>query len=141
MRVQLQRKLKKLKIKNIKIRSIHREIQDLRTGIVKGQSFNGMPKTPSNDNRTEDLNIKITDKIDELYKQIEQEQKEQEDLTRAIESLEDPIENIVMRLLYINGLSWSETERELNCSPATIQRARDRAVANISKIFDNNNSI
>ena len=139
--MQLQRKLKKLKIKNIKIRSIHREIQDLRTGIVKGQSFNGMPKTPSNDNRTEDLNIKITDKIDELYKQIEQEQKEQEDLTRAIESLEDPIENIVMRLLYINGLSWSETERELNCSPATIQRARDRAVANISKIFDNNNSI
>lgn len=141
MRVQLQRKLKKLKIKNIKIRSIHREIQDLRTGIVKGQSFNGMPKTPSNDNRTEDLNIKITDKIDELYKQIEQEQKEQEDLTRAIESLEDPIENIVMRLLYINGLSWSETERKLNCSPATIQRARDRAVANISKIFDNNGSI
>lgn len=139
--MQLQRKLKKLKIKNIKIRSIHREIQDLRTGIVKGQSFNGMPKTPSNDNRTEDLNIKITDKIDELYKQIEQEQKEQEDLTQAIESLEDPIENIVMRLLYINGLSWSETERELNCSPATIQRARYRAFANISKIFDNNDSI
>nr|DAQ72541.1 MAG TPA: Protein of unknown function (DUF722) [Caudoviricetes sp.] len=141
MRVQLQRKLKKLKIKNIKIRSIHREIQDLRTGIVKGQSFNGMPKTPSNDNRTEDLNIKITDKIDELYKQIDHERKEQEDLTQAIESLEDPIENIVMRLLYINGLSWSETERELNCSPATIQRARDRAVVNISKIFDNNDSI
>lgn len=141
MRVQLRKELKKLKIKNIKIRSIHREIQDLRTGIVKGQSFNGMPKTPSNDNRTEDLNIKITDKIDELYKQIDHEQKEQEVLTRAIESLEDPIENIVMRLLYINGLSWSETERELNCSPATIQRARDRAVANISKIFDNNDSI
>lgn len=139
--MQLRKELKKLKIKNIKIRSIHREIQDLRTGIVKGQSFNGMPKTPSNDNRTEDLNIKITDKIDELYKQIDHEQKEQEVLTRAIESLEDPIENIVMRLLYINGLSWSETERELNCSPATIQRARDRAVANISKIFDNNDSI
>lgn len=139
--MKLQRKLKKLKIKNIKIRSIHREIQDLRTGIVKGQSFNGMPKTPSNDNRTEDLNIKITDKIDELYKQIEQEQKEQEDLTQAIESLEDPIENIVMRLLYINGLSWSETERELNCSPATIQRARDKALVKLSKIFDNNDSI
>ena len=139
--MQLRKELKKLKIKNIKIRSIHREIQDLRMGIVKGQSFNGMPKTPSNDNRTEDLNIKITDKIDELYKQIDHERKEQEVLTRAIESLEDPIENIVMRLLYINGLSWSETERELNCSPATIQRARDRAVANISKIFDNNDSI
>ena len=64
--MQLRKEFKKLKIKNIKIQSLHREIQDLSMGIVKGQSFNGMPKTPSNDNRTEDLNIKITDKIDEF---------------------------------------------------------------------------
>lgn len=139
--MQLRKEFKKLKIKNIKIQSLHREIQDLRTGIVKGQSFNGMPKTPSNDNRTEDLNIKITDKIDELYKKIEQEQAEQEFLTKAIESLEDPIENIVIRLLYINNLSWSEVERRLNCSPATIKRVVDRAFANLSKIFDNNDSV
>ena len=139
--MQLRKEFKKLKIKNIKIQSLHREIQDLRTGIVKGQSFNRMPKTPSNDNRTEDLNIKITDKIDELYKKIEQEQAEQEFLTKAIESLEDPIENIVMRLLYINNLSWSEVERRLNCSPATIKRVVDRAFANLSKIFDNNDSV
>ena len=138
--MQLRKEFKKLKIKNIKIQSLHREIQDLRTGIVKGQSFNGMPKTPSNDNRTEDLNIKITDKIDELYKKIEQEQAEQEFLTKAIESLEDPIENIVMRLLYIINLIWSEVERRLNCSPATIKRVVDRAFANLSKIFDNNDS-
>lgn len=139
--MQLRKEFKKLKIKNIKIQSLHREIQDLRTGIVKSQSFNGMPKTPSNDNRTEDLNIKITDKIDELYKKIEQEQTEQEFLTKAIESLEDPIENIVMRLLYINNLSWSEVERRLNCSPATIKRVVDRAFAKLSKIFDNNDSV
>lgn len=138
--MQLQRKLKKLKIKNIKIRSIHREIQDLRTGIVKGQSFNGMPASPSNDNRTEEMNIKAIDRIAELYQEIEREYKEQEELVRAIESLEDPIENIVMRLLYINGLSWKETEIELNCSPATIQRARDKALVKLSKIFDNNDS-
>ena len=139
--MQLRKEFKKLKIKNIKIQSLHREIQDLRTGIVKGQSFNGMPKSPSNDNRTEDLNIKITDKIDELYKKIEQEQAEQEFLTQAIESLKDPIENIVMRLLYINNLSWSEVERRLNCSPATIKRVVDRAFANLSKFFDNNDSV
>jgi sigma-70, region 4 family len=139
--LQLRKEFKKLKIKNIKIQSLHREIQDLSMGIVKGQSFNGMPKTPSNDNRTEDLNIKITDKIDELYKKIEQEQAEQEFLTRAIESLKDPIENIVMRLLYINNLSWSEVERRLNCSPATIKRVVDRAFVNLSKFFENNDSV
>lgn len=139
--MQLRKEFKKLKIKNIKIQSLHREIQDLSMGIVKVQSFNGMPKTPSNDNRTEDLNIKITDKIDELYKKIEQEQAEQEFLTRAIESLKDPIENIVMRLLYINNLSWSEVERRLNCSPATIKRVVDRAFVNLSKFFENNDSV
>ena len=139
--MQLRKEFKKLKIKNIKIQSLHREIQDLSMGIVKGQSFNGMPKTPSNDNRTEDLNIKITDKIDELYKKIEQEQAEQEFLTRAIELLKDPIENIVMRLLYINNLSWSEVERRLNCSPATIKRVVDRAFVNLSKFFENNDSV
>lgn len=100
-----------------------------------------MPKSPSNDNRTEEMNIKVTDRIDELYREIEREYKEQEMLIRAIESLEEPIENIIMRLLYIDGLSWSEVERRLNCSPATIQRARDKALVKLSKIFDNNDSI
>ena len=100
-----------------------------------------MPKSPSNDNRTEEMNIKVTDRIDELYQEIEREYKEQEMLIRAIESLEEPIENIIMRLLYIDGLSWSEVERRLNCSPATIQRARDKALVKLSKIFDNNDSI
>ena len=100
-----------------------------------------MPKSPNNDNRTEEMNIKVTDRIDELYQEIEREYKEQEMLIRAIESLEEPIENIIMRLLYIDGLSWSEVERRLNCSPATIQRARDKALVKLAKIFDNNDSI
>lgn len=87
------------------------------------------------------MNIKVTDRIDELYREIEREYKEQETLIRVIESLEEPIENIIMRLLYIDGLSWSEVERRLNCSPATIQRARDKALVKLSKIFDNNDSI
>lgn len=87
------------------------------------------------------MNIKVTDRIDELYQEIEREYKEQEILIRAIESLEEPIENIIMRLLYIDGLSWSEVERRLNCSPATIQRSRDKALVKLSKIFDNNDSI
>lgn len=87
------------------------------------------------------MNIKVIDRIDELYREIEREYKEQETLIKAIESLEEPIENIIMRLLYIDGLSWSEVERRLNCSPATIQRARDKALVKLSKIFDNNDSI
>lgn len=136
----IEKELKKLKFKNIKIQSLHYEIINLRAGIVKGQSFDGMPKSPSNDNRTEEMNIKAINRISELYQEIELLYKEQEELVKAIEDLEEPIENIVMRLLYIDGLSWNQVERKLNCSPATIQRARDKAIQEITNTFDNNDS-
>ena len=107
---------------------------------MKGQTFDSMPKSQNNDNRTEEMNIKAIDRIAELYQEIEREYKEQEELVRAIEELEEPIENIVMRLLYIDGLSWAQVERRLNCSPATIQRARDKSLVKLSKMFDSNDS-
>ena len=125
---------------NIKIKSLHHEIISLRSGTVKGQSFDGMPKSPTNDNRTEDMNIKVVDKINEIYQKIEREYQEQDDLIKAIESLSDPIQNIVMRLLYIDGLQWDEVQRRLNCSSATIQRARDKAIQEITDTFDNKES-
>ena len=136
----IEKELKKLKFKNVKIQSLHHEIINLRIGIVKGQSFDSMPKSSSNDNRTEEMNIKAIDRIAELYQEIEREYNEQEELVRAIEELEEPIENIGMRLLYIDGLSWDQVERRLNCSPATIQRARDKALVKLAKIFDSNDS-
>ena len=136
----IEKELKKLKFKNVKIQSLHYEIINLRAGIVKGQSFDGMPKSPSNDNRTEEMNIKAIDRIAELYQEIELLYKEQEELIKAIENLIDPIQNIVMRLLYIDGLSWDEVQRRLNCSNATIQRARDKAIQEITNTFDNNDS-
>lgn len=136
----IEKELKKLKFKNVKIQSLHYEIINLRAGIVKGQSFDGMPKSPSNDNRTEEMNIKVIDRIAELYQEIERLYKEQEELIKAIEDLDDPVENIVMRLLYIDGLSWDEVQRRLNCSNATIQRARDKSLVKISKMFDSNDS-
>lgn len=138
--IDIKKRLKRLPYVNIKIKSLHREIISLRSGTVKGQSFDGMPKSPSNDNRTEDMNIKVVDKINEIYQKIEREYQEQDDLIKAIESLSDPIQNIVMRLLYIDGLQWDEVQRRLNCSSATIQRARDKAIQEITDTFDNKES-
>jgi sigma-70, region 4 family len=52
-------------------------------------------------------------------------------LINAIEDLDDPLENIVLRLMYVNGYSWQETKRELNYSHATIQRARAKAIEHL----------
>lgn len=138
--IDIKKRLKRLPYVTIKIKSLHHEIISLRSGTVKGQSFDGMPKSPSNDNRTEELNIHVIDKINEIYQKIEREYQEQDDLIKAIESLSDPIQNIVMRLLYIDGLQWDEVQRRLNCSSATIQRARDKAIQEITDNFDNKES-
>lgn len=138
--IDIKKRLKRLPYVNIKIKSLHHEIISLRSGTVKGQSFDGMPKSPTNDNRTEDMNIKVVDKINEIYQKIEREYQEQDDLIKAIESLSDPIQNIVMRLLYIDGLQWDVVQRRLNCSSATIQRARDKAIQEITDNFDSKES-
>ena len=129
----IEKELKKLKFKNVKIQSLHCEIINLRSGIMKGQNFDSMPKSQSNDNRTEEMNIKAIDRIAELYQEIEREYNEQEELVGAIEELEEPIENIVMRLLYIDGLSWNEVQIQLRCSRSTIKRARESALKSLSK--------
>ena len=129
----IEKELKKLKFKNVKIQSLHYEIINLRAGIVKGQSFDGMPKSPSNDNQTEEMNIKAIDRISELYQEIERLYKEQEELIKAIESLDDPVENIVMRLFYIDGMTWNEVEAKLRYSRGAIQKIRKSAFGNLSK--------
>lgn len=126
--IDIEKRLKRLPYTNIKIKSLHREIVGLSSGTLKGQSFDGMPKSPTNDNRTEDMNIKVIDRVNELYKKIEEIYKEQQELTKWIESLEDPIENIVMRLLYIDGLSWDEVRIQLRCGRSTIKRVRRSAL-------------
>lgn len=124
----IRKRLKRLPYSNIRIKSLHNEIIGLRSGTVKGQSFNNMPKAKDNKNKSEELNIHVIDKIDEIYKKIEREYQEQDELVKAIENLSDPIENLVMRLLCIEGLSWNGVQRELRCSRSTIKRARESAI-------------
>lgn len=133
MTVDIKQRLKKLPYANIKIKSLHRQINSLRSGVLRGQSFDNMPKSKSNNNQTEEFNIKVIDRSDELFKEIEKIYKEQDELIRAIESIEDPFENIVMRLLYIDGLSWNEVQIQLRCSRSTIKRARENALKSLSK--------
>ena len=124
----IEKRLKQLPYTNIKIKSLHHEIISLRSGTVKGQSFDGMPKSPTNDNRTEDMNIRVIDRSDELYEEIADLYQKQQETIKWIENLEDPIENIVMRLLYIDGLSWNEVQIQLRCGRTTIKRARRNAI-------------
>lgn len=124
----IEKRLKQLPYTNIKIKSLHNEIIGLRSSSVKGQSFDNMPKSPSNNNRTEEMNVRVIDRSDELYEEIADLYQKQQETIKWIESLEDPIENIVMRLLYIDGLSWNEVQIQLRCGRTTIKRVRRNAI-------------
>lgn len=136
----IRQRLKRLPYANIKIKSLHNEIISLRSGTVKGQSFDSMPKAKDNKNKSEELNIRVIDRTNELYQEISKIYEEQKETIEWIENLNDPIENLVMRLLYIDGLSWNEVQRELRCSRSTIKRARESALKKmiLSELNDTN---
>lgn len=118
---------------DIKAKSKHQEYISLRSGILKGQTFDSMPKSKSNKNQSEELNISIIDRSEQLYQEIQELYQERDELVQVIESLDDPVENIIMRLLYIDGLSWNQIQAQLRCGRGTIHRARESALKKISK--------
>nr|DAR67778.1 MAG TPA: Protein of unknown function (DUF722) [Caudoviricetes sp.] len=124
-------RLSALKYIDIKIKSKRQEIENLKSAILKGQVYSDEPKGSKQGNATEDLNIKIIDGAEKIRGEINQLMEERTRLINAIEDLDDPLENIVLRLMYVNGYSWQETKRELNYSHATIQRARAKAIEHL----------
>lgn len=124
-------RLSALKYIDIKIKSKRQEIENLKSAILKGQVYSDESKGSKRGNATEDLNIKIIDGAEKIRAEIHQLMEERTRLINAIEDLDDPLENIVLRLMYVNGYSWQGTRRELNCSHATIQRARTKAIEHL----------
>lgn len=141
MTIDIKQRLKALPYIDIRARSKHQEYISLRSGILKGQTFDSMPKSKSNKNQSEELNISIIDRSKQLYKEIKEIYRERDELVRLIESLSDPLENIVMRLFFIDGLTWSEVEKKLGCSRGTIYNIRKSAFENIQKEVNRLNKI
>lgn len=133
MTINIKQRLKALQYIDIKAKSKHQEIISLKSGILRGQQFDNMPKSKNNTNHSEELNISIIDKTEQLYQEIQVLYKERDELVQAIESLDDPVENIVMRLFFIDGLTWNEVEAKLKYSRGAIQKIRKSAFENLSK--------
>ncbi|MBJ6745218.1 DUF1492 domain-containing protein [Streptococcus sp. 121] len=136
----IKRQLDSLKHTDEKVESIMEEIQSKRSSILKSQQYTDEPKGSIIGNQSEELYIRITDETSELYNKIQKLLDERKELTQAIESLDDPIQNLVLRLLYINGYSWKEVQKRTRMSSSSIQRARDKAFSNLSQKFGNNGS-
>ena len=97
MTINIKQRLKALQYIDIKAKSKHQEIISLKSSILRGQQFNNMPKSENSSNRSEELNVLIIDKSEQLYQEIQELYRERDELVQVIESLDDPVQNIIMR--------------------------------------------
>jgi len=80
--INIKQRLKALQYIDIKVKSKHQEIISLKSGILRGQQFDNMPKSKNNKNQSEELNVLIIDKSEQLYREIQALYKERDELTR-----------------------------------------------------------
>lgn len=123
-----------------KLRALKGKLYTIRASTFPTQTFSELPRLKNKINQVEKKNITIIDETDRIVKQIDNLISEHQRLSELIELLEDPFENIVMRLLYVNFYSWEEVERALKVSHPTIQRARKSAIQHLEEMADEHSS-
>lgn len=97
-------------------RNLVAEVQQLREQLVslesslyspKGQRFTSTPRVPSGAGSTMDGAVERHIQLEALYRRnLAEKEAEQFAVERAVMSLEDTAERLVMRERYINGRGW-----------------------------------
>lgn len=124
-------RLNNLRYFESKLNSLRQERIALRAAVQKAQIYSDEPKGSKQGNKTEDLNVRIITKSEQIDKKMEKLWNERNETVQAIESLENPLENIIMRWYYINGCSRFELMRKVNCSRTTFHRVKKSAIEHL----------
>ncbi len=109
---------------NEKIKELEVELYDPRA-----QRIDGMPRSGSNNDSTRrEAQIDCKDELLALYREKERE------LTKAILEIEEiidllqPRERTLLRLYYIDGLTWEQVACEMNYSWSQVHRIHGEAL-------------
>jgi RNA polymerase sigma factor (sigma-70 family) len=112
---------------NEKIKELEVELYDPRA-----QRIDGMPRSGSNNDSTRrEAQIDRKDELLALYREKERE------LTRAILEIEEiidllqPRERTLLRLYYIDGLTWEQVACEMNYSWRQVHRIHGEALTKL----------
>lgn len=90
-----------------------------------------------NPNRpTEAPFVKCLKKIDEIQRNVEDKISDmlqiKEEISMAIDQLENGEERLLLRYRYLHGLSWEEIEQKMFVSKSTVHRIHGSALQNLS---------
>ena len=137
--------MEKTDLKNY--RALVLEVQQLKEQLAvlesslyspRGQRFTSTPRVPSGDRSTMDGAVDRHIKLVALYRdQLADKEARQLAIERAIESLADTPERVVMRELYIAGRSWSAVlnkMQKLGYSERTVYRLHGFALLKLKEV-------
>ena len=130
-----EQRLNRLKNYETDVETLNNELIALKSSVLKGQVLSHDPIRTKRGNKTEELNVSIIDKSDQIYQKLEQLLDERTETVEAIERLEDPLEKLVLRYFYIHGYSRERTARTLDRSASTISRIKSSAIRNLEAIL------
>jgi RNA polymerase ECF family sigma factor len=128
-------RLDRLKNYETDVKMLNNELIALKSSVLKGQVLSHDPIRTKRGNKTEELNVSIIDKSDQIYRKLEQLLDERTETVKAIERLEEPLEKLVLRYFYIHGYSRERTARTLGRSGSTISRIKSSAIRNLEAIL------
>ena len=128
-------RLNRLKNYETDVETLNNELIALKSLVLKGQVLSHDPIRTKRGNKTEELNVSIIDKSDQIYRKLEKLLDERTETVKAIERLEDLLEKLVLRHFYIHGYSRERTARMLDRSVSTISRIKSSAIRNLEAIL------
>ena len=108
--------LKDYRILVVEVQQLREQLASLESSLYspKGQRFTSTPRVPSGDRSTMDGAVARHIKVEELYREaLAEKEAQQLAVERAIQSLGDTSERVVMRERYIKGRGWSTIIREM----------------------------
>lgn len=117
------------------VKTLNDELIALKSSVLKGQVLSYDPIRAKRGNKTEELNVSIINKSDQIYQKLEQLLDERTETVKAIDRLEDPLEKLVLRYFYIHGYSRERTARTLDRSASTISKIKSSAICNLEAIL------
>lgn len=117
------------------VKTLNDELIALKSSVLKGQVLSHDPIRAKRGNKTEELNVSIINKSDQIYQKLEQLLDERTETVKAIDRLEDPLEKLVLRYFYIHGYSKERTARTLDRSASTISKIKSSAICNLEAIL------
>ena len=117
------------------VKTLNDELIALKSSVLKGQVLSHDPIRAKRGNKTEELNVSIINKSDQIYQKLEQLLDKRTETVKAIDRLEDPLEKLVLRYFYIHGYSRERTARTLDRSASTISKIKSSAICNLEAIL------